>query len=144
MKLDKKGYKALHQREGLRLRPYLDTKGVPTIAMGNTYYLNGKKVRMEDRPLTLIEAETLGKITADDFAKKVDALVKSKLNQNQFNALVSIAYNIGINGFAGSTFLARINRDPNDHNIASAIMMWVKDIELIGRRCSEVMQYFSK
>lgn len=143
MRLDAKGYKALHEREGLRLKPYLDTKGVPTIAMGNTYYLNGRRVTMKDRPLALVEAEQLAKVTADNFAKRVDALVTSKVNQNQFNSLVSIAYNIGINGFAGSTFLARVNRDPNDHNIASAIMMWVKDKELIGRRCSEVIQYFS-
>lgn len=143
MKLDEKGYKALHEREGLRLKPYLDTKGVPTIAMGNTYYLNGRRVTMEDRPLALVEAEQLAKVTADNFAKRVDALVTSKVNQNQFNALLSIAYNIGINGFASSTLLARVNRNPNDHNIASAIMMWVKDKELIGRRCSEVIQYFS-
>lgn len=143
MKLNTNGYKSLHQREGLKLKPYLDTKGVPTIAMGNTYYLDGRRVTMKDRPLTLAEAEQLGKVTADNFAKKVDALVTAKVNQNQFNALVSIAYNIGISGFANSTFLARVNRDPNDHNIASAIMMWVKDKELIGRRCSEVIQYFS-
>lgn len=143
MKLDEKGYKALHEREGLRLMPYLDTKGVPTIAMGNTYYLDGRKVTLKDRPLSIQEADKLGRVTADSFARSVDDLVKSTLNQNQFNALVSIAYNIGLKGFANSTFLARVNRDPNDHNIASAIMMWVKDKELIGRRCSEVIQYFS-
>ena len=44
MKLNSYGYKELHQRAGLRLKPYLDTKGVPTIAMGNTYYPDGKKV----------------------------------------------------------------------------------------------------
>lgn len=143
MRLDTKGYKALHGREGLKTYPYLDTKGVPTIAMGNTYYLDGRRVTMKDRPLSIAEAEQLGKVTADKFAKKVDTLITSKVNQNQFNALVSIAYNIGINGFAGSTFLSRVNRNPNDHNIASAIMMWVKDKELIGRRCSEVIQYFS-
>lgn len=143
MRLDEKGYKALHGREGLRLKPYLDTKGVPTIAMGNTYYLDGRRVDMKDRPLSIAEAEQLGRVTADNFAKRVDALVISKVNQNQFNALVSIAYNIGVNGFAGSTFLSRVNRNPDDHNIASAIMMWVKDKELIGRRCSEVIQYFS-
>lgn len=143
MKLDEKGYKALHQREGLRLKPYLDTKGVPTIAMGNTYYMDGRKVTMNDRPLTLQEAEKLGGVTADRFATQVDKLVTDKINQNQFNALVSIAYNIGVNGFSGSSFLKLVNKNPNDHNIASAIMLWVKDKELIGRRCSEVIQYFS-
>jgi len=144
MTLDEKGYAALHNREGLELKPYLDTKGVPTIAMGNTYYTNGKKVTLQDKPLTLIEAKNLAKITADSFALNVNRLVKSKLNQNQFNALVSIAYNIGINGFANSTILRLVNENPNNHNIAAAIMMWVKDIELLGRRCGEVLQYFGK
>jgi len=144
MILDEKGYAALHNREGLKLKPYLDTKGIPTIAIGNTYYANGKKVTMQDKPLTLIEAKNLAKITADSFALNVDKLVKLKLNQNQFNALVSIAYNIGINGFANSTILRLVNENPSNHNIAAAIMMWVKDIELLGRRCGEVMQYFGK
>lgn len=143
MRLDDKGYKALHDREGLKLKPYLDTKGVPTIAMGNTYYLDGRKVTMQDKPLTLDQAKQLSKVTADRFAAEVNNAIKVNINQNQFNACVSIAYNIGMGGFKSSTFLKLINADPNDHNIASAIMRWVKDIELLGRRCSEVMQYFS-
>ena len=80
MKLDQNGYKALHEREGLRLKPYLDTRGIPTIAMGNTYYLDGSKVTMEDCALTLSEANELGKITADKFAHEVNKLVKSNVN----------------------------------------------------------------
>ena len=144
MKLDEKGYKALHDREGLRLKPYLDTRGIPTIAMGNTFYENGRKVTMQDKPLTLKEADELGKITADRFAAEVTALIKSKVNQNQFNALVSIAYNIGINGFKTSSFLKLVNKNPNDPKIKEAIMLWTKNKELIGRRKSEVSQYFTK
>lgn len=143
MRLDEKGYKALHQREGLKLKPYRDTKGIPTIAMGNTYYLNGKKVTMQDKALTKTQAEELGKITADKFAFQVNSLIKSKLNQNQFNALVSFAYNIGINGFRNSTVLRKVNIDPDDKTIKEAFMMWTKDKELIGRRESEVKQYFT-
>ena len=144
MKLDEKGYKALHDREGLRLKPYLDTRGIPTIAMGNTFYENGKKVTMLDKPITKIEAERLGKVIADRFAAEVTALIKSKVNQNQFNALVSIAYNIGINGFKASSFLKLVNENPNDQKIKDAIMLWTKNKELIGRRKSEVSQYFTK
>jgi lysozyme len=144
MKLDTNGYKYLHLREGLKLKPYLDTRGVPTIAMGNTYYVGGKKVTMKDRSLTILEAENLSKVIADDFALDVNLAVKSKVNQNQFNALVSIAYNIGINGFKTSTFLKLVNKNPNDPKIADAIMMWIKNKELIGRRKSEVKQYFLK
>ena len=142
MKLNEAGLKALHEREGLKLKPYLDTQGVPTIAMGNTYYLDGTPVKMTDPALSKMHAEKLANLTAMDFAKKVDSLVKSKVNQNQFNALVSLAYNIGINGFANSTVLRKVNINPNDPKIKDAFMMWTKNKELIGRRKSEVNQYF--
>ena len=109
MKLDESGYSELHKREGLRTKPYLDTRGIPTISLGVTYYPNGRKVTMQDKALTIEEAERLGKIIADRFASEVTALIKSKVNQNQFNALVSIAYNIGINGFRTSSFLKLVN-----------------------------------
>lgn len=142
MKLDEKGLKALHEREGLRLKPYLDTQGIPTIAMGNTFYLDGIKVTMKDKPLTQKEAEELGNTVANQFASKVDKLVKSKVNQNQFNALVSLAYNIGITGFTNSTVLRLVNSNPENAKIQDAFMMWTKNKELIGRRKSEVKQYF--
>ena len=144
MKLDESGYSELHKREGLRTKPYLDTRGIPTISLGVTYYPNGRKVTMQDKPITKIEAERLGKVIADRFASEVTALIKSKVNQNQFNALVSIAYNIGINGFKASSFLKLVNENPNDPKIKEAIMLWTKNKELIGRRKSEVSQYFTK
>ena len=143
MKLNSIGYKALHAREGLRLKPYLDTKGVPTIAMGNTYYEDGRKVTMQDKPLTIEQAGNLATITADKFAFQVDKLLTSKVNQNQFNALVSLAYNIGINGFRNSTVLRKVNINPNDPAIKEAFMMWTKNVELMGRRESEIKQYFT-
>tara|TARA_R110000782_G_scaffold12489_1_gene37413 strand:- start:47 stop:481 length:435 start_codon:yes stop_codon:yes gene_type:complete len=143
MKLDSKGFSDLHEREGLSLLPYLDTKGIPTIAMGNTFYTDGTKVTMKDKKLTILQANILADQVAASFAAEVDKMIKSKVNQNQFNNLVSIAYNIGLNGFRTSTFLKLVNVDPNDHNIASAILMWVKDKELIGRRCNEAIGYFS-
>lgn len=142
MKLDKQGLSALHSREGLRLTPYLDTQGVPTIAIGNTYYLDGRKVTMNDKSLTREQAIELGTVTADSFAKQVLKLLKTSINQNQFNALVSLAYNIGITGFKNSTVLRKVNANPNDKTIADAFMMWTKNPELIGRRKSEVNQYF--
>ena len=143
MKLNETGHRALELREGLRLKPYLDTQGVPTIAMGNTFYLDGKKVTMKDKSLTLNEAKTLARSVADIFANKVDYLVTSNINQNQFNALVSLAYNIGIHGFRKSTVLKLVNKNPNDPMIRQAFMLWTKNKELIGRRKSEVNQYFS-
>ena len=136
MKLNETGHRALELREGLRLKPYLDTQGVPTIAMGNTFYLDGKKVTMKDKSLTLIEAKTLARSVADIFANKVDYLVTSNINQNQFNALVSLAYNIGIYGFRKSAVLKLVNKNQNDPMIRQAFMLWTKNKELIGRRKS--------
>jgi len=143
MKLNSNGYKELHQREGLRLKPYLDTKRLPTIAMGNTYYLDGRKVTMLDKKLTIEEAGNLASSTADKFAFQVDSLLKSKVNQNQFNSLVSLAYNIGITAFRNSTVLRKVNINPDDPTIKEAFLMWTKNPELKGRRDSEVKQYFS-
>ncbi len=142
MKLDKSGLEELHKREGLRLKPYLDTRGVPTIAIGNTYYLDGRKVTMNDKQLSKEQAIELGNTTADNFSKQVLKLLKNNINQNQFNALVSLAYNIGITGYKNSTVLRKVNVNPNDKTIADAFMMWTKNPELIGRRKSEVNQYF--
>lgn len=144
MRLNDNGYNALHKREGLKLKPYLDTRGIATIGIGNTFYLDGKKVTMQDKALTLREAFKLGRIVSDNFAKDVFKLLKKEVTQNQFNALVSLAYNIGINGFAKSTVLKRVNVNPNDPTIKGAFMMWTKNKELIGRRKSEVEQYFTK
>jgi lysozyme len=142
MRVNDKGLTALHLREGLRLKPYLDTKGIATIAMGNTYYLDGRSVKMSDPALAPKEANKLSLFVADDFGNYVNNKVTSAVNQDQFNALVSIAYNIGKKGFSSSTFLKLVNINPNDPKIAAAIMMWTKDKELIGRRKSEVKQYF--
>lgn len=142
-KLSINGYNKLHGREGLELEPYLDTEGVPTIAMGNTYYLDGTKVTMKDKHLTLSQAMELGNVTAQDFAKYVDSKIKTKVSQDQFDGCVSIAYNIGKTAFANSTFLRLINIDPSDIKIADAIAMWRKNKEVRGRRASELKQFFS-
>ena len=142
MQISKKGIKLLHDREGLRLKPYLDTKGIPTIAFGNTFYANGKKVTMLDKPLTMSEASKLGDVILGKFVESVDKAITSCVNQNQFNACVSFAYNIGINGFRGSLALKLINVNPNNKAIGAAFLNWSKPIEIVDRRKSEVKQYF--
>lgn len=147
MKLDEKGYKFLLDSEGLKLKPYLDTKGVPTIAVGNTYYEDGvTRVKMSDPEISKDRAMKLYKITADSFAEKVTPLVSSKVNQNQFNACVHFAYNIGASGFAGSNVLKLINKNPNDKNIGTRLgfLGWLKNPELKTRREKEINIYFGK
>lgn len=156
MKLDDKGYALICEFEGLRLKPYLCSAGVPTIGYGNTYYPNGKKVTMKDKPITKEYAFEIFKFVANLFAKDVNSLIKSEVNQNQFNALVSFAYNVGTDidvddipeGLGDSTLLKKVNTNPNDPQISKEFLKWNKAggkvIEgLNKRRLKESNLYFS-
>ena len=48
----------------------------------------------------------------------------SHINQNQFDALVSFCYNLGVNAFEGSTLRRLINANPNDPNIPAQFERW--------------------
>ena len=136
-KMDVAGIEHMIREEGLVLNPYLDTKGIPTIAVGNTYYENGKKVKMTDPAMTREAAISLFRKVLKTYELTVYSTTRDDITQNEFNALVSICYNIGVNGFKGSTFLNRINARASTDRIVAAIMMWTKDKELIPRRKRE-------
>ena len=149
MKLNKDGYNIIMTFEGLSLKPYLCSAKVPTIGYGNTYYPNGKKVTMNDPPITKQRAEELLVFIADKFASEVLKLIKSKVTQNQFNALVSFAYNVGVTNLSKSTLLRLVNINPNDGNIAKEFLKWNKANKvpvkgLTNRRIKEGALYFSK
>jgi lysozyme len=99
---------------------------VPTIGYGNTYYLNGKKVTLLDKPITELEAFEMFKAIADKFADKVSKLVTAPIDQAQFNALVSLTYNIGPANFAKSTLLRKVNFNHNDPSIRAEFLKWNK------------------
>jgi len=120
MKLNDKGYNLIKEFEGLKLKPYLCSAQVPTIGYGSTYYENGTKVKLTDAPITKERADALFKIVADDFAKRVVPLIKKPVTQNQFNALVSFAFNLGVRALQNSTLLRLVNINPNDANIAAS------------------------
>ena len=147
MRLDENGYKLIADFEGLRLKPYLDSVNIPTIGYGNTFYLDGKKVTMLDKPITKGEAFEMFKIIADGFARQVEKKLTKPVNQNQFNALVSLAYNIGIGNFYKSTLLRYVNLNPKDGNIAKEFLKWNKARGqvlkgLTSRRMKESSLYF--
>lgn len=149
MKLDIHGLDFLSKEEGgYYVEPYLDQRGIPTIAVGNTYYEDGTKVTMEDCPITMERAQELFQHILKTFEQQVTNLIKTDVTQNQFNALVSISYNIGIAGFSGSTLLKIVNRNPNDPKITDAFKMWKKagthENELLDRRIREAKLYFTK
>lgn len=132
-----KGIEFLFHGEGFRTKPYLDTKGVATIGFGTTYYPDGKRVTMQDKTITRDEALALAMHhIKNEVETPINKLIKTKLNQNQYDAIVSLVYNIGIGNFSTSTVLRKINAGDFDA-AADAFLLWNKPAELIGRRKRE-------
>ena len=149
MKLDSKGYDLIKEFEGFSDRPYKCSANIPTIGYGNTFYPDGKRVSMLDKQITKEYADEIFRNVADNFAFKVSKLIKSKVTQNQFNALVSFAYNVGIGNLEKSTLLKLVNINPNDAMIAKQFLRWnkAKGKELKGltnRRIKESALYYTK
>ena len=149
MKLDNKGYMMICEFEGFSAKPYLCPAKLATIGYGNTFYRDGKKVTMVDKEITKAEAFDMFKDIADKFAKKVSSCVKTPINQNQFNSLVSFAYNVGVANFMNSTLLKRVNANHNDTDIRTQFLRWDKvgTKKLAGltkRRIYEADNYFAE
>jgi len=148
MKLNNKGYNIICEFEGFSSKPYLCPAKLATIGYGNTFYPNGKKVSMIDKEITKSEAFEMFKEIADKFAKRVSVCVKTPLNQNQFNSLVSFAYNVGMANFMNSTLLKKVNLDNNDPEIRTQFLRWdkvgTKKLNgLTKRRIYEADNYFT-
>ena len=110
--------------EGLRLNAYDDGVGVWTIGFGTTIYPNGIKVKRGD---TCTEAQAKAYMAHDlkKFELAVNSSVTMSINQNQFDALVSLAYNIGTNAFKNSTLVKKLNA--NDvRGAAAQFSVWNK------------------
>jgi lysozyme len=132
--------------EGKRLAAYDDGVGVWTIGFGTTVYPNGIKVQKGD---TCTEAQAKVYMAQDlkKFESAVNNAVKVSLNQNQFDALVSLAYNIGTNAFSESTLVKKLNT--NDiRGAAHQFDVWVnaggKRMQgLVNRRAKEKALFLS-
>lgn len=138
------GIKFLMSNEGVILHPYLDTKGIPTIGVGNTFYEDGSKVKITDPPITKERAMELFKYILKNYELAVYSNTRDDINQNQFDALVSICYNIGVTGFKNSTLVKKINNNSDDVVVKAAFLMWKNPPEIMGRRNREVALYFKK
>ncbi len=123
MKLNKAGADLIKSFEGLKLTAYKCSANKETIGYGNTFYEDGTPVKLGDK-ITKERADSLFELISDDFAKKVVPLVKSKLNENQFGAIVSFAYNAGIGNLQSSTLLKKVNNNPSDPDIRAQFDKW--------------------
>jgi lysozyme len=137
VKTSDKGLELLKKREGVRMRAYLDTKGIPTIGVGHT----GPEVYIG----LVWTMQQVDDAFADDIQWAEDAVngyVKVALTQNQFDALVSFVFNIGETQFRRSTLLKVLNK--GDYiEAANCFDMWHKPVAIIGRRDSEKAQFLS-
>ena len=90
--------------EGYRSEAYKDTVGVPTIGFGET-----AGVKMGDK--TTPERALVQLLTSTE--KHADAIrqcIKVPLYQHEFDAYVSLAYNIGTGAFCKSTLVKKLNQ----------------------------------
>jgi lysozyme len=142
--LDKEGLDFIKERESFSSTPYLDSGGVWTIGYGFTYYPDtGKKVTKTDRPITRDKADKMLLQLLDPYELAVYSTTRDDINQHQFNALVSLCYNIGTNGFKGSTVHRLVNASVVGEPLRDAFIMWSYDNHkfILGLKNRRVMEY---
>lgn len=139
MKISINGLNLIKEFEGLRLEAYLCSAGVLTIGYGHT-----AGVRKGD----VITKGTADKMLVDDigvFEQAVSNAVTAPLTQNQFDALVSLAFNIGATAFTNSTLVKKLNLR---HDAADEFLRWryvnrVESPGLLRRREAERALFLS-
>lgn len=125
MEVNKAGRDLIKQFEGCKLKAYKCPAGLNTIGFGSTFYEDGTKVKEGD-VITQARAEELLNNIVDKFGKEVDALVKSNVTDNNFAAIVSFAFNVGIGNLRKSTLLKKVNANPKDPSITAEFRKWVR------------------
>lgn len=123
-KINKAGLDLIKSFEGFESKPYFCPSKICTVGYGSTRYSDGRKVTMQDQPLTEAAAEQLLAATMGQYELAVDAYCVDTINENMFSALTSFAYNCGAANLKSSTLLKKVNANPNDPTIAAEFMKW--------------------
>lgn len=139
MNIGPKGLALIKRWEGLKLTAYLCPAKVWTVGYGST----GKHVK-PGMTITEPEAEALLRKDLARFEQKVSTLAKHP-TQEQFDAMVALAFNIGEDGFARSSVLKAHNAG-DFVRAAQAFGMWVRGggrtlKGLVNRRADEAALY---
>jgi len=147
-KVSNRGIELIKKFEAFRSSPYLDSGGIATIGYGATYYPNGQRVTLNDPAISEEWADTMLHRMLHTYEVAVNSFTRDDINQNQFDALTSFAYNIGTEALRRSTLIKLVNINPNDPNIAYQFSRWNKDNGkvingLTKRRRIESDLYFS-
>jgi len=144
MKTSSQGRAAITQREGNKLTAYKDGGGVWTIGVGHTTAAGSPTVTAGLR----ITAEQSDEILSRDlakFEKVVEDAITAPMKQNEFDAFISLAFNIGGSAFAKSTVARKFNAG-DKIGTANAFLLWNKDNGkvikgLVTRREAERKQF---
>lgn len=147
MSVHPRAIKLLHDFEGCRLRAYMPTTNDrPTIGWGMTFYPSGRAVKMGDT-ITQTQADNDFAVIVGRFADQVRPLVPTA-TPLQLGAMVALAYNIGLAGFARSS-VCRLHNAGDHKGAAKAFGLWNKQAGnvlagLTRRRAAEAALYLSK
>jgi len=141
------GIELIKKFESFAAKPYKCSAGVPTIGYGATYYPDGRKVTLGDPPISEAYAVSLLEEMLVSFEKSVDSFCRDDVTQNQFDALVCFAYNVGTSALKKSTLLKKVNENPSDPTIKAEFLKWNKAAGrvlkgLTRRRVEEAALYF--
>ncbi|ASQ77550.1 glycoside hydrolase family protein [Enterobacter hormaechei] len=108
MQTSDKGIALIKEFEGCKLTAYQDSVGVWTIGYGWTQPVDGKPIRA-GMTIKQETAERLLKTGLVSYENDVSRLVKVRLKQGEFDALVSFTYNLGARSLSTSTLLRKLN-----------------------------------
>tara|TARA_Y100000593_G_scaffold37439_1_gene72652 strand:+ start:1171 stop:1596 length:426 start_codon:yes stop_codon:yes gene_type:complete len=119
MKISNNGLDLVKHFEGLVLEAYKCPAGVWTIGYGHTKDVQPGDSWSEDHADHMLEVEM------EEYEKYINDLVEVELNQNQFDAMVSWVYNLGVGNLQSSTLLKVLNA--GDYaGVPEQIMRWNK------------------
>lgn len=137
MRTSKRGLAFVAREEGLVLHPYNDSEGHATIGVGHLLHRGPVTAADRARWAHFTRAQALGLLERDiAVAERAVRQVRVKLNRNEFDALVSLTFNIGVGGFLGSTVKRRLD-EGDRRGAANAILMWRIPAVLLPRRRRE-------
>jgi len=121
MRVSQQGIDLIKKFEGLRLTAYVCPAGVLTIGYGHT----GDDVKPGMR-ISEEEAEKLLWKDTESAQQTVSSFVNVKINQNEYDALVSFVFNVGPTAFVNSTLLRLLNHGADRKVVAAEFARWVK------------------
>lgn len=141
VQISEEGVQLICQFEGFKEFPYLDVGGVPSIGFGTAYYDVNTRVTMKDPPISQSEAIDLLETNVNMKCEPITDMLVYPVNQNQFDALCSFAYNIGITALKNSTLLSLLNKG-DVSGAADQFLLWshvngVTVPGLLNRRVAE-------